>query len=144
QGRHDSKTRGQGQEAREPARRAARFHAADPRLYGAALEAAGSGDRHDPRRAEGGAKEKDAGQNRDGEGCSVKERAEEGGSEKDRDTSNRAGRHGGDGEACRPVHLRQTERAGQAAAEAMSDATRPPREDPTGEPLPLTVLTGFL
>jgi G3E family GTPase len=26
----------------------------------------------------------------------------------------------------------------------MSDATRPPREDPTGEPLPLTVLTGFL
>ncbi len=26
----------------------------------------------------------------------------------------------------------------------MSDATRPKREDPTGEPLPLTVLTGFL
>jgi len=26
----------------------------------------------------------------------------------------------------------------------MSAATRPPREDPTGEPLPLTVLTGFL
>jgi G3E family GTPase len=26
----------------------------------------------------------------------------------------------------------------------MSDTSRPPREDPTGEPLPLTVLTGFL
>jgi G3E family GTPase len=26
----------------------------------------------------------------------------------------------------------------------MNDASRPPREDPTGEPLPLTVLTGFL